>query len=101
MVKNLPLIQERDPGYLLDLIPGSRRSFGEGSGNPLQYSYLENPTDRGAWQAITLRVANHRTRLKVLSTHTWGFLKSLSLDDKLVDQADSAHTCVWKIGTEV
>ena len=42
-----------------------------------------------------------RTRLKLLSMHTWGFLKSLSLDDKLVNQADSAHTCVWKIGTEV
>ena len=33
------------------LIPGSRRSPGEGNGNPLQYSYLENPTDRGAWLA--------------------------------------------------
>jgi len=34
-----------DPG----LIPGSGRSLGEGNGNPLQYSYLENPMDRGAW----------------------------------------------------
>ena len=33
------------------LIPGSGRSPGEGNGNPLQYSCLENPTDRGAWQA--------------------------------------------------
>ena len=30
-------------------IPGSRRSPGEGHGNPLQYSYLENPMDRGTW----------------------------------------------------
>ena len=30
-------------------IPGSRRSPGEGNGNPLQYSYLENSMDRGAW----------------------------------------------------
>ena len=30
-------------------IPGSRRSPGEGNGNPLQYSCLENPKDRGAW----------------------------------------------------
>ena len=30
-------------------IPGSKRSPGEGNGNPLQYSYLENPTDRGVW----------------------------------------------------
>ena len=31
-------------------IPGLGRSSGEGSGNQLQYSYLENPMDRGAWQ---------------------------------------------------
>ena len=36
----------------LDLIPGSGRSPGEGHGNPLQYSCLENPMDRGAWWAI-------------------------------------------------
>ena len=34
-----------------DLIPGSGRSFGEENGNPLQYSCLENPMDRGAWWA--------------------------------------------------
>ena len=34
----------------LGSIPGSGRSPGEGKGNPLQYSCLENPTDRGAWQ---------------------------------------------------
>ena len=33
----------------LDLIPGSGRSPGEGNGNPLQYSCLQNPMDRGAW----------------------------------------------------
>ena len=35
-----------------NLIPGLVRSPGEGHGNPLQYSYLENPVDRGAWQAM-------------------------------------------------
>ena len=35
----------------LGLIPGLRRSPGEGDGNPLQYSCLENPMDRGAWRA--------------------------------------------------
>ena len=35
----------------LGLIPGSRRSPGEGNGNPLQYSCLENPRDRQAWWA--------------------------------------------------
>ena len=34
------------------LIPGSGRSPGEGNGNPLQYSCLENPMDRGAWQSM-------------------------------------------------
>ena len=37
-------------------IPGLGRSPGEGNGNPLQYSCLENPMDRGAWQAIIHRV---------------------------------------------
>ena len=35
----------------LGSIPGLGRSLGEGNGNPLQYSCLENPIDRGAWQA--------------------------------------------------
>ena len=43
----------RDAG----LIPGLGRSPGEGSEYPLQYSCLENPTDRGAWWAIVHRVA--------------------------------------------
>ena len=34
-------------------IPGSGRSPGEGNGTSLQYSYLENPMDRGAWQAYS------------------------------------------------
>ena len=37
---------------------------GEGNGNPLQYSCLENPVDRGAWWATVDRVAQSRTRLK-------------------------------------
>ena len=48
-----------DPG----LIPGSRRSSGEGNGNPLQYSYLENPMDRGAWQATDRGVTKSWARL--------------------------------------
>ena len=43
---------------------------GGGHGNPLQYSCLENPMDRGAWRAIVHRVAKSRTWLKWLSTHT-------------------------------
>ena len=48
-----------DPGS----IPGLGRSPGEGKGNLLQYSCLENPTDRGAWQVTVHGVAKSRTRL--------------------------------------
>ena len=55
-MKNLPVSagDSRDVG----LIPGSGRSSAEGSGNPLQYSCLENPMDRGAWQATVHRSQN-------------------------------------------
>ena len=43
------------------LIPGSRRSLGEGNGNTLQYSRLENAVDKGAWPATIHRVAESRT----------------------------------------
>jgi len=49
-------------------IPGSGRYPGEGNGNPLQYSCLENPMDRGAWRATVHGVAKSRTRL---STQAW------------------------------
>ena len=51
-----------DPGS----IPWSGRSPGEGNGNPLQYSCLENPMDRGAWWATVDEVAKNRTQLKRL-----------------------------------
>ena len=44
-------------------IPGSGRSLGEGHGNPLQYSSLENPMDRGAWWATVHRITKSQTRL--------------------------------------
>ena len=43
---------------------------GEGTGNPLQYSCLENPVDRGAWWAAVHGVAQSRTQLKRLSMHS-------------------------------
>ena len=49
----------------LSSIPGLGRSPGEGNGNPLQYSCLENPKDRGAWQATVNRVASW-TRLSTI-----------------------------------
>ena len=47
-----------------DSIPGLGRTPGGGHGNPLQYSCLENPMDRGFWQATVHRVAKSWTRLK-------------------------------------
>ena len=46
------------------LIPGWGRSPGEGNGNPLQYSCLENPMDGGAWQATVHGVTKSWTRLR-------------------------------------
>ena len=67
MVKHPPANARnaRDAG----LIPESRRFPGGGHGNPLQYSCLENPMDRGAWQATVHGVAKSQTRLKQLSMH--------------------------------
>ena len=61
-VKNLPA-NTRDAGDL-SLIPGSGRSPGGGNGNPFQCSCLENPMDRGAWQAIVHGVARVRHDLR-------------------------------------
>jgi len=59
VVKNLPANagDARDA----DLTPGFGRSPGEGNGNPLQYSCLENPMDRGAWQAAVHGVTKSQT----------------------------------------
>ena len=59
MVKNTPAIARdiRDMGS----IPGLGRSPGEGNGNPLQYSCLENLMDRGSWWATVHRVAESDT----------------------------------------
>ena len=46
-------------------VPGLGRSPGEGHGNPLQYSCLENPMDRGAWQATVHRVTKIWTQLSI------------------------------------
>ena len=68
VVKNPPASAGdiRDTGS----IPGSGRSPGGGHGNPLQYSCLEDPMDRGAWQATVHRGAKSQTQLKQLRTHT-------------------------------
>ena len=50
----------------LGSIPGLERFPGEGNGNPLQYSCLENPMDRGTWWATVHGVAKSRTQLSQL-----------------------------------
>ena len=66
-VKNLPA----NAGDIRDTrsIPGSGRSPGGGHGNPVQYSCLENPMDRGTWWATVQGVVKSQTQLKQLSTH--------------------------------
>ena len=76
----------------LGLIPAWGRSPGEGNGNPLQYSCLENPMDRGAWQATVYSVAWSWTQLKQLSMLQYkikSFLKNkhmLSMGDRLLSK---------------
>ena len=69
----------RDPGS----IPGSGRTRGEGNGNPLHYSCLENSMDREAWQATVCGVEKSRIGL---SDYTFTFTFAYSLSD-----------CIWKI----
>ena len=60
-----------DPGS----IPGLGSEIGEGNGNPLQYSGLENPMDRGAWWGAVHGVTQNRTRLKPLGSSS-SYMKS-------------------------
>ena len=69
VVKNLPA----NAGDLRDagLILGSGRSPGGGHGNPLQYSYLENPMDRGAWRATAHGVTESDTTEVTQHSTAW------------------------------
>ena len=79
---------ERDQG----LIPGSGRSPGEGNGNPLQYSPLQNSMDRGAWRAIVHEVAKNQTRLSDLHTHTLhAQTESILLNSRRNSRNDTVH----------
>ena len=68
MVKNPPA----NTGDVGDMgsIPGSGRSPGGGHGNPLQYSCLENPMDKGAWWATVYRATVRLNRSNLAHTHT-------------------------------
>ena len=77
VVKNPPF----NVGDLRDmgLVSGLGRSPGGGHGNPLQYSCLENPMDRGAWRATVHSVAKSWTQLKWLSMDPLSFLSFLGI----------------------
>ena len=81
MVKNPPAHAGdiRDAG----LIPGLGRSPGEGYVNPLQYSCLENPMDRGTWQVTVHRVTIERLTLftmkEIVIYLTSGYLRSVQV----------------------
>ena len=79
------------------LIPGFGRSPGGGHGNPPQYSCLENPVDRGAWQTIGLQ---SQTQLKLLSTHASSFPIPFIEETILSPEkamAPHSSTLAWKI----
>ena len=66
VVKNLPT--RAGEARELGSIPGLGRSLGVGNGNPLQYSCLENPTDRGVWWATVHGVARSQTQISIHTT---------------------------------
>ena len=70
MVKN-PLANAEDVRGRVRSLGGEEHGIpGRGNGNPLQYSCLEDPMDRGAWQATFHSIAQSQSGLKQLSTHT-------------------------------
>ena len=83
MVNNLPANAE-DVGS----IPGSGRYPGEGNGNPLQYSWPENPMDRGAWRYTLHGAAKSQTRL---SDFTF-FLFHVSVEEKSTSAVEAPNT---------
>ena len=80
---------------------------GEGNGNPLQYSWLENPMDRGAWQTTVHRITKSQIWLKWLSMHTSKFsttgagirFSSSQLFPQHLEQCRALFRC-WEIFVE-
>ena len=94
VVKNLPT----NAGDLREMgsIPESGRAPGEGNGNPLQFSCLENPMDWGAWQATVHRVTQSWTRLMWLSTQHTHFMDTMIF--AFLDFS-SPPSCLWKMSS--
>ena len=85
VLKNLPanVRDLRD----MRLIPGSRRYPGRGHGNPFQYSCLENPPDRAAWQAMAHRVTERQ--------QVWSDCTDKCLDNEIIDNIFSFFTSIF------
>ena len=64
------------------MIPGTGKSPGEGNGNSLQYSCLENPMDRGAWRATVHGV--EKSRAGLMTEHTHNKRAIIVLSDQMV-----------------
>ena len=79
----------------LGSIPGSGRSPGEGNGNPLQYSFLENPMDGGAWWATVHGVAKSWTRLSDFPSHTDKLLLLIVPNQEDRYSEDTYHMKYW------
>ena len=84
MVKN-PLANAEDAGDM-GSIPELGRPPGEENGNPLQYSCLENPMDRGAWQSTVHSIAMRQTQLKQFSIARRNKGKLLAFQSRLFER---------------
>ena len=78
----------------LGSIPGLKRSPGGGHGNPLQYSCLENPIDRGAWWATAHGVAQSWTWLKWLSMHARSY-SVVHIQYPVITTMEKIRQCVY------
>ena len=85
-------------------------SSGEENGNPLQYSCLQNPMDRGPWRATVHGVTKSQTRLKQLSTHAYIILRviqrrkqpaAVEKDRKVLDLDGAIYTISQKSSLQV
>ena len=75
---------------MAQLIHPGRNENGEGNGNPLQHSCLENPMDRGAWYAAVHRVAKSQTRLS-------GFTFTFHFHALDMEMATHSSVLAWRI----
>ena len=79
-----------------DSIPGLGRSPGEGNGNPLQYSCLENPMDRGAWWVTVRGVAKSRTRLSNFTLLARSAVGSYPTTSNVTEQNEAPVGNTWE-----